>query len=117
ADYLQDLRKAKTLPLEKQTMLAKEAMNIYAPLANRLGVWHLKWELEDLAFRYLEAERYKEIARRLNQRRDERKRKITWALDQLEKAIQQRGIRAKVSGRPKHIYSIYRKMERKQVDF
>lgn len=117
ADYLQDLRKAKTLPLEKQTMLAKEAMNIYAPLANRLGVWHLKWELEDLAFRYLEAERYKDIARRLNQRRDERKRKITWAVDQLEKVIQQRGIRAQVSGRPKHIYSIYRKMERKKVDF
>lgn len=117
ADYLQDLRKAKTLPTDSQLTLAKEAMNIYAPLANRLGVWHLKWELEDLAFRYLEPDRFKEIARRLNQRRDERKRKITLALENLEKAIQQRGIRAHVSGRPKHIYSIYRKMERKKVDF
>lgn len=117
ADYLQDLRKAKTLPLETQLTLAKEAMNIYAPLANRMGVWHLKWELEDLAFRYLEPDRYKDIARRLNQRRDERKYKINAAVDALQKTIQQRGIRAKVSGRPKHIYSIYRKMERKKVDF
>lgn len=117
ADYLQDLRKGKTLPPDRQLTLAKEAMNIYAPLANRLGVWHLKWELEDLAFRYLEAERYKEIARRINQRRDERDRQIKIAVETLERAILQRGIQAKVSGRPKHIYSIYRKMERKKVDF
>lgn len=117
ADYLQDLRKGKTLPAARQLTLAKEAMNIYAPLANRLGVWHLKWELEDLAFRYLEADRYKDIARRINQRRDERDRKIKIAVETLERVIQHRGIQAKVSGRPKHIYSIYRKMERKKVDF
>ena len=116
ADYLQDLRKAKSLPHHQQITLAREAMNIYAPLANRLGVWHLKWELEDLAFRCLEEERYKDIARRLNQRREERDGKIKAAIESLQKAIQQRGLRAKVFGRPKHIYSIYRKMERKQVD-
>jgi GTP pyrophosphokinase len=92
-------------------------MNIYAPLANRLGVWQLKWQLEDLAFRYLEPQRYKEIASKLAERRPERAQKIEAAATKLTAKIREMGLNASVTGRPKHIYSIYRKMKRKDVDF
>ncbi|MBK7894185.1 MAG: bifunctional (p)ppGpp synthetase/guanosine-3',5'-bis(diphosphate) 3'-pyrophosphohydrolase [Candidatus Promineifilaceae bacterium] len=117
ADCLQDLRKASNLPLEQRRIIANEAMNIYAPLANRLGIWQLKWELEDLAFRYLQPEKYKEIASQLAARRAERMENIEEAVKKLERAIRDSGLRGSVSGRSKHIYSIYRKMVRKQLDF
>jgi RelA/SpoT family (p)ppGpp synthetase len=117
ADCLQDLRKAGQLPRPQQLEVASEAMNIYAPLANRLGVWQLKWELEDLSFRYLEPEAYKEIAGKLAARRAERARKVETAVAKLRARIKEMGFQATVTGRPKHIYSIYRKMRRKRLDF
>jgi GTP pyrophosphokinase len=117
ADCLQDLRKASNLQPEQRRIIANEAMNIYAPLANRLGIWQLKWELEDLAFRYLQPEKYKEIASQLAARRAERMVHIEDAVEKLEQAIRESGLKGSVSGRSKHIYSIYRKMVRKQLDF
>ena len=93
--------------------LARETREIYAPLANRLGIWQLKWELEDLAFRYLEPDTYGEIARTLKERRDERVGFIDKFQSMLEAELAAEGIEAEISGRPKHIYSIYRKMQRK----
>lgn len=115
ADCLQDLRKASALPLAAQREIANEAMHIYAPLANRLGVWQLKWELEDLAFRFLEPERYKDIASKLAERRAERTMRVDKAIAHLRQKIQAMGLKADITGRSKHIYSIYRKMERKKV--
>jgi GTP pyrophosphokinase len=117
ADSLQDLRMADKLPAEKEYEVANEAMNIYAPLANRLGIWQLKWELEDLAFRHLHPVQYKEIAQKLDDRRTGRAEKVEAAMERLRAKIKEMGIKAAVTGRPKHIYSIYRKMERKQLPF
>lgn len=116
ADSLQDLRKAGNLPRERQLEIASEAMGIFAPLANRLGVWHLKWELEDLAFRYLEPEKYKAIASQLSVRRIERNAYLENCQQKLAAKIKEAGLKAEISGRAKHIYSISRKMERKKVD-
>ena len=116
ADCLQDLRHASQLNLEQQQALSGEAMHIYAPLANRMGIWQFKWELEDLAFRYSEPARYQEIAGALAERRGERAKKIDEAAAKLRARIREMGFKGTVSGRPKHIYSIYRKMQRKSVD-
>src|SRR2546425_5802124 len=96
---------------------ARETLDIYSPLANRLGVWQLKWELEDLAFRYLEPEEYKRVAAALNERRADRERYIETLCAELREGLAAAGIAAEVYGRPKHIYSIYRKMQRKQLAF
>jgi len=117
ADALQDLRMANRMPVTKKMRIASEAQHIYAPLANRLGIWQLKWELEDLAFRYLQPDKYKEIASNLAERRDQRLKRINAAIDKLQKRLDEKGIKATVTGRPKHIYSIYRKMQRKGLDF
>jgi GTP pyrophosphokinase len=115
ADRLQELRKASALPPQERQQLASEVQQIYAPLANRLGVWQLKWELEDLAFRYLHPERYRQIAAQLDERRAQRQHKIESAGARLQACIDEMGYKATVFGRPKHIYSIHRKMERKGV--
>jgi len=113
ADQLYRLREAKDAsPVERQA-LAIETREIYAPLANRLGVWQLKWELEDLAFRYLEPDTYADIARALREKRTERVGFIENFQETLGKELAAEGIKAEISGRPKHIYSIYRKMLRK----
>jgi RelA/SpoT family (p)ppGpp synthetase len=117
ADCLQDLRQAHALDPDKQYEVAYEAMKIYAPLANRLGVWQLKWELEDLAFRYLQPTSYQDIAGKLAEQRTLRAKRIEKAQRRLEAKIKEIGVKAEVTGRPKHIYSIYKKMERKQLDF
>ena len=117
ADCLEDLRWAPELAPIEQIEVAKEAMDIYAPLANRLGVWQLKWEIEDLAFRYLEPEQYQFIAKQLDQKRDERKKNIDQAVTRLRQALKEADIQALVYGRPKHIYSIHRKMEKKRLEF
>ena len=113
ADQLYRLRQAKDAARELQVALALETREIYAPLANRLGVWQLKWELEDLAFRYAEPETYAEIARTLKERRSERVNFIEKFQRILHKELAAERIKAEISGRPKHIYSIYRKMQRK----
>jgi len=115
ADRLHNMRTLKHLPEEKQKRIARETMDIFAPLANRLGIWQLKWELEDLAFRYLEPLRYKQIAKSLDERRVERERYINSVMDTLRSELEKSGIMADVSGRPKHIYSIWKKMKRKGV--
>jgi GTP pyrophosphokinase len=109
------LRSAENLPADRRRLLARDVRNIYGPLANRLGIWQLKWELEDTAFRYLEPELYTAIEQQLNQGRAERTRRIEAARAILQQKLQEEGIRAEVTGRPKHIYSIHRKMIRKQV--
>src|SRR5437763_4433119 len=96
---------------------ARETLDIYSPLANRLGVWQLKWELEDLSFRYLEPQEYRRVAAALNERRADRERHIEGLCAELHARLRGAGIEAEVYGRPKHIYSIYRKMQRKQLAF
>lgn len=115
ADRLHNMRTLKHLPPEKQRRIARETQEIYAPLANRLGIWQLKWELEDLAFRYLEPDNYRKLARSLDERRVEREQYIERVIEQLSAALAEAGIKAEVTGRPKHIYSIWRKMQRKGV--
>ena len=117
ADCLHGLRHANQLPPDRQLAIASQGMNIYAPLANRLGIWQLKWEIEDLSFRFLEPEEYKKIASKLADKRTERAEKIKQAVDRLSEKIKEAGIKASINGRPKHIYSIYRKMIRKELDF
>jgi len=102
---------------QEAVLLAKEAMLIHAPLANRLGIWQLKWELEDLAFRYDQPEDYRRIARLVSERRSDREKFIQQFIKKLETAISTAGIKGEVMGRPKHIYSIWRKMQRKGLDF
>ena len=117
AEQLVGLRHARGTSAEERERRAVEARAIFAPLANRLGVWQLKWELEDLAFRYLEPEEYRRIAAELNERRADRERYIEDLCAQLRLELQKAGVQAEVYGRPKHMYSIYRKMERKHLAF
>ena len=111
------IRAVKNAPEEKRRRVAREVMKIYAPLAHRLGIGHLKWELEDLAFRYLEPDAYRHIARLLDERRVDRQRFITEAKVQLEAALQQAGVEPDITGRAKHIYSIWRKMRNRGIGF
>jgi GTP pyrophosphokinase len=101
----------------ERSAYARETLDIYAPLANRLGVWQLKWELEDLSFRFLEPDTYKRIARMLDERRLEREQYIAQAVATLVRELAAAGVAGEVSGRPKHIYSICNKMRLKGVDF
>ncbi|OZI58150.1 RelA/SpoT family protein [Bordetella genomosp. 4] len=96
---------------------ARETMDLYAPLANRLGIWQVKWEMEDLSFRFLEPDRYKQIAKLLEEKRVEREAFIEAAIERLQSALAKAGITADVSGRPKHIYSIWNKMRLKGLEF
>jgi GTP pyrophosphokinase len=117
ASRTQTLRWFAKNPSEERTAYARESLDIYSPLANRLGVWQLKWELEDLSFRYLEPELYRNIAQMLDQRRIERQQYIANAIDVLGEALRRIGVQAEVTGRPKHIYSIWNKMRSKNLDF
>ena len=116
AEQLCRMRAAKSAPAAEKQRIALETREIYAALANRLGVWQLKWELEDLAFRYLEPEHYRQIASALNEKREEREAFIDLVKRELSSELEKAGIRAEISGRPKHIYSIFRKMKRKDRD-
>jgi GTP pyrophosphokinase len=111
------MRKADRLPDSERRALAQLTRDIHAPLANRLGIWQLKWELEDLAFRYLEPDTYHQIAAQLDEKRAGRERYIESVKLTLRQALSGNGIAADISGRPKHIYSIWRKMQKKQVSF
>ena len=117
AEQLQMLRESKRADPARQTAIARETLDIFAPLANRLGVWQLKWELEDLSLRYLETDVYKQIAARLAERRVDRERFIEKFVAELETGIAKLGLQAQVSGRAKHIYSIWKKMKRKDIEF
>ena len=114
---LVQMRKAPALPESDRLCLADLTADIHAPLANRLGIWQLKWELEDLAFRMRQPEQYQSIARQLHEKRGLREHYIGRVVRELGEAVAQAGIDADIAGRPKHIYSIWKKMQRKQLGF
>ncbi len=111
------IRALKEAPEEKRQRVAREVADVYAPLAHRLGIGHIKWELEDLSFRYLQPDAYKKIAKLLDERRLDRQGYIEAVMDELRAALARSGIDAELSGRAKHIYSIWRKMQRKGIGF
>ncbi|KZC15786.1 MULTISPECIES: bifunctional (p)ppGpp synthetase/guanosine-3',5'-bis(diphosphate) 3'-pyrophosphohydrolase [unclassified Rhodanobacter] len=117
ARQLARMRAALALPEGERQALARLTRDIHAPLANRLGIWQLKWELEDLAFRYLQPDTYRRIANLLDERRADREAFIRDSLAELQRALAAAGIQAELAGRPKHIYSIWKKMQRKSLDF
>lgn len=115
ADRLHNMRTLEALPPDRQRRMARETMELYAPLANRLGIWRWKGELEDLAFRRLHPETYRQIAVHLAARRAEREAEIERHIALLQHHLRLEGIQAEITGRPKHIYSIYHKMQRKEI--
>ena len=117
ADRLHNMRTLESLPAGRRRDFATETLTIFAPLANRLGVWQWKWELEDLSLRHLDSDAYGRIASLIQERRPERQRSIERHIETLRQRLQEEGIEAEITGRPKHIYSIYNKMRRKNVPF
>jgi len=116
ADRLHNLRTLDPLPEEKRKATTLETLQIYAPIAHRLGIWRIKWELEDLAFKHLDPVAYRELARKVEKKRSERVHLIEKAIQQLQRALAEAGLEATVQGRPKHLWSIYQKMQREGVD-
>src|SRR5688500_14140839 len=117
ADRLHNMRTLSFMPEKKRKKIVKETLDIFAPLANRLGIWQIKWELEDLGFRHLNPEKYREIAEQLQERRPERETQIEVINKDLIKLLAHHNIQSEISGRPKHIYSIYKKMTEKGKPF
>jgi len=117
ADRLHNMRTLGAMPEHKRKRIAKETLDIFAPLANRLGIWQIKWELEDLGFRYLNPEKYKEIADQVEDRQPDREAQIETIKENLSNILAANNIKAEISGRPKHIYSIYKKMTQKGKPF
>jgi len=117
SDRLHNMRTLRHMPEHKQRRIANETMDIFAPLASRLGIWQMKWDLEDLAFRYIHPDVYKEIVANLAENRLDRETKVAGISQQLTQVMKLAGLDVEISGRPKHIYSIYRKMQRKGVPF
>jgi GTP pyrophosphokinase len=117
ADRLHNMRTLLFLPADKQQRIARQTMEIYAPLAHRLGMWQIKWELEDLAFKYLEPDKFRQLVEMLTDRRRARETFVNKSIGILHKELVKVGITSEISGRPKHLYSIARKMERKGSDF
>ncbi|MGB7873527.1 MAG: bifunctional (p)ppGpp synthetase/guanosine-3',5'-bis(diphosphate) 3'-pyrophosphohydrolase [Anaerolineales bacterium] len=117
ADRLHNMRTLGYMPEEKRRRIGRQTLEIYAPLANRLGIWQIKWELEDLAFRHVEPDKYKEIADHIIERRPDREAQVSQIMDELKELLTQNNIEVETSGRPKHIYSIYRKMQKKGKSF
>jgi GTP pyrophosphokinase len=117
ADRLHNMRTLAHLSPEKRARIAKETLEIYAPLANRLGIWQVKWELEDLSFRYVFPEKFREIAEFVDERRVDREKTMREITTKLKTVLSEAGVTAEIRGRSKHLYSIYRKMERKEVPF
>ena len=112
ADRLHNMKTLDALPPEKQRRIAQETLDIYSPLAHRLGIWEIKWQLEDLAFRYLNIDKYREISRMLSARRAVREEYVAQVSGLLKEKLEAEGIKADVSGRPKNIYSTFRKMRK-----
>jgi len=119
ADRLHNMRTLKAISdVERRQRIARETLDVFAPLASRLGMYQIKWELEDLGFRYVSPEAYTEIAFKLNERHQDREREIAVFIERIKRALAKEGIAdAAVAGRPKHIYSIYRKMQLKGLPF
>jgi GTP pyrophosphokinase len=117
ADRLHNMRTLGFLAPEKQTRIARQTMEIYAPLAHRLGMWQIKWELEDLSFKYIAPDKYRQLVDMLADRRKARESFINKSIQILRRELAKMSITAEISGRPKHLYSIYKKMERKGAEF
>ena len=117
ADRLHNMRTLGVFPPDKQQRIARETMGIYVPLAHRLGMYTVKWELEDLSFRYLDSDSYYDLARKVSKKRREREAFIKKVIEELRSLMEQNQIKAEVSGRPKNLYSIYRKMKRDNKTF
>ena len=117
ADRLHNMRTLGYMPEAKRRRIAQETMDIFAPLANRLGIWQIKWELEDLSFRYLDPDKYREIAENLAERRQDREKMVKQIIEHLQAVLAHNDIKAEITGRPKHIYSIYKKMIEKGKPF
>ncbi|MGJ8663673.1 MAG: bifunctional (p)ppGpp synthetase/guanosine-3',5'-bis(diphosphate) 3'-pyrophosphohydrolase [Marinicella sp.] len=117
AEQLVLMRAAIDFDEQTQQQLATSTMTYHAALANRLGVWQIKWELEDLSFRFLQADQYKEIAKKLAEKRNDREQFIQTCSQQLTAALAENNIEADIAGRPKHIFSIYKKMQKKKLEF
>jgi guanosine-3',5'-bis(diphosphate) 3'-pyrophosphohydrolase len=118
ADRLHNMRTLQYVPEESRRRSAQETRDIFAPLANRLGIWQIKWELEDLAFKYLEPDAFRYVQQCVSEKRTAREEKLQQATDLLRDRLQQAGINClEISGRPKHLYSIYQKMQRQQKEF
>jgi guanosine-3',5'-bis(diphosphate) 3'-pyrophosphohydrolase len=117
ADRLHNMRTLNSFPAAKRRRIAQETLDIFAPLANRLGIWQIKWELEDLGFRHTNPEKYKEIAEQLADRRETRETEIKELTKEIAQLLAESGIKVEISGRPKHIYSIYKKMMEKGKSF
>ena len=115
ADRLHNMRTLKFLSRDRQIANANETMELYAPLANRLGMYSLKWELEDLSFKYLYPEEYRELVEGINRKREERLKFIDMIMEEIKKALKKQHIEAEITGRAKHLYSIYRKMKRDNI--
>ena len=112
ADRLHNMRTLDALPPEKQRSIARETLEIYAPLAHRLGIWELQWQLDDLSFRYLEPEKYRQAAKLITAHRTQRERFIAQMIQILSEEFDRVGLKTEMSGRPKHIYSVHQKMEK-----
>lgn len=117
ADRLHNMQTLEHVSDERQRRIARETLQVFAPLAHRLGIWHLKWQLEDLAFKYLEPEKYEEVAGMVAKTRAEREGDIAEAIEKLTERLKASGIEAEIQGRPKHLYSIYQKMLSQDLDF
>ncbi len=117
ADRLHNMRTLDSLSPERQQRIARETLQIFAPLAHRLGIWMLKWELEDLSFKYLQPAEYEEVARLVAKTRSEREGELAEAISLLSQRLSASGIQAEIQGRPKHLYSIYQKMLSQELDF
>src|SRR5579872_5499052 len=111
ADRLHNMRTLHSLPAAKQKTIAQETLEIYAPLAHRLGIYRMKWDLEDLSLRYLEPQSYRDIADKVAKRRADREQTVNVIISEVQSRFAAAGIRADVSGRPKHFYSIYQKLQ------
>ncbi|MBT8115789.1 MAG: HD domain-containing protein [Arenicella sp.] len=116
-DRLHNMRTLGAVNIDKQKRVATETLEIFSPLANRLGVWQVKWELEDLAFRYIEPDIYKSIANKLAERRVTRQQFIDEFIADLQTGLTDQGVKAEIKGRVKHIYSIWNKMQKKDLEF
>jgi len=116
-DRLHNMRTLSYMPVNKRKRIAQETLDIFAPLASRLGIWQIKWELEDLGFRYTKPKEYKEIAQKLSDSRSNRESEVNKIIEEIKLLLEESGIKAQISGRPKHIYSIYIKMIRKEKPF
>jgi guanosine-3',5'-bis(diphosphate) 3'-pyrophosphohydrolase len=117
ADRLHNLRTLSAMPPDRQVQIAQDSLDVFAPLANRLGIWQIKWELEDLSFFYTNPQKYQEISDQIALKRDKRTEEINEIISTLNTQLVEAGVSAKITGRPKHIYSIYRKMIRKGQNF